>query len=284
MLVSTSILFANPDSFIGIKAFSVTIPESSDYSQFHTELFKRLQHEIIPHGIIPVLLHEADTVSCIAYAEGVIEMHNDVLTLLFRLTNHESEEETKLIALADRSKDEILDIMALKIRQFLEQNHTGRVRISSVPLDCDILLNGIRIGTTPAELVLEKGTYSVRLEKEFLSPYIDSIIIVPGNEAALQAQMQFSGHRVKPWAAAASLFTAATIVLWIVENNLHQDYRDLTHGTSQSEFNSQYNRYRNANYIRVGLLNASVLGWTVSAYQYTRNKALKRRIFGRESK
>ena len=103
-------------------------------------------------------------------------MHNGMPVVLFRLINQNDDgEETKLIPLSNRPIDEVLDLMTLKIRQFLEQNISGKVRISSVPLDCDILLNGIKIGTTPAELILEKGIYNIRLQREYLFPYQDSV-------------------------------------------------------------------------------------------------------------
>jgi hypothetical protein len=271
------------DSFIGINPFSINVSDSTAYTDLHKALFKRLQYELLPYGIKPALMDELKGQECVAIVGGRIEEISGTPVINFHLSSTmDSEDEIKRIPLTNHSIDEVLDLLALKTRYFLEQNVSGKVRISSVPLECDILLNGIKIGRTPAELVLEKGVYNVRLEREHLYTFTDTLIVAAGKETSLQAEMSYKGYRVRPWVIGSSLLTLCTAASWIIEHNLHLDYKRLPRGTPQDKFNSSYNRYRNANYLRISLLNSAILGWTVSGFQITRNKALKKRIFGRQ--
>lgn len=271
--------------FVGIKPLSIS-PDFKNYSEIHQLLFKRLHSEILPRGLMPLLLttDQAPPDSCEAVISGNIDSSENGPTYHFRLQNiHDGSEETKIIPLNGRDAEDIVEILTLTARRFLEQTISGRLRISSTPMDCNVLLNGIRIGTTPAELVLEHGKYRVRLERDNLIPFTDTVEVIPGKDVFLNATMRFKGYNSKPWFIGASLLSIVTTGLWITENRFHQDYQSLKQGTSQSKFDASYNRYRTTDYLRIGFLNGAVLSWTVTGYLFAKNRSLKNHIFGSTS-
>ncbi|MDO5576115.1 MAG: PEGA domain-containing protein [Fibrobacter sp.] len=262
-----------------IKPFVVNISDSLKYQQIHLALLKRLEYEIFPKAITLACGESSQNSSVVA--EGVIDTLDGTEVLIFRLSgNEELGKEEKLIPLRNNSIEELVDIMALKIRYFLDQNISGKLRISSRPLNCDVLLNGIKIGVTPAELVLEKGQYNIGISREHLYPWYDSVLIEPGREKHLNPSLEFEGHTTRPFVYSSAVLTLATIVTWVIESRAHDSYKNLPDGLPQSDYNRKWNRYRNANYIRIGLLNASIIGWTIGGFQWTRNRSLERKIFG----
>jgi hypothetical protein len=270
-------------SYIGINPFIITIADSSPYKNFHTKLHRRLQYELLPHGIKPVIIDSIKPEECVTVANGTIELTEENQPILrFELSGlMTSGEETKTIPLQNRTIDEVLDLLALKIRNFLEQNISGKLRISSTPLNCNIQLNGLSIGTTPAELTLERGLYTVKIQRDHLLAYTDTIEILSGKETSLQAAMKFEGSNVKPWVIGATAVTVCTIVSWIIESSLHNTYKNLEKGLPQSVYDNHYKPYQTTNYVRISLLNASILGWTISGFQIARNKTLEKTIFER---
>jgi len=278
-LLNVCIFGEKSESYILIKPFTVNSNDSLKYEQLHLALIKRLEYEILPRDVKPVSDETYKNYSVIV--EGVIDTLDGVLVLLFRLSgNEEQGKEEKLIPLRNHSIEDLLDIMALKIRYFLEQNISGRLRISSRPLNCDVFLNGVKIGVTPAELVLEKGQYKIGINRENLYPWSDSVVIEAGREKILNPSLEFQGYKIKPFIYTSAILSVATIVSWVIEFKLHESYKDLYVGLPQTDYDWHWNRYRNANYIRIGLFNATIAGWTICGFQWTRNRTLKRKIFG----
>ncbi len=273
------ILSADQNSYIGIRRFSIASPAMEFYQSIDVLLFQRLNFELLPHGVIPVLIKDTIPEECIALVGGSVEMIDSIPYIRFKVTgsgSNEKEEETKLISLHNQPIDAIVDILTLKIRHFLEQNVTGKLRISSKPLDCDVLLNGLKIGKTPLELVLEQGKYAVQLSRSFFSPFKDTVVLIPGRETILNASMRFEGHNLRPWIISGTLFTGCTILAQIVESQFRKDYMAQTTGNN---FSLYFEKYRTANYIKVGLLIPATTSWLISGYLYFQNRNLKKEIF-----
>lgn len=277
-------LLAESPSFLGIRQFNLNFDTDSS-STFHNldqSLYKRLILEPLPYGIKPVLLENDLQNGCVAVVSGSIEIINKVPTLHFVLSGSTPDgEEIKNIPIKELEIEQILDLMVLKIHYFLEQNISGILRISSTPLGCTVLLNGITVGITPAELTLEKGTYVLKLQHDYLHTFIDTVKINSGNQISVQPLMGFEGHRLKPWILSAALLTTSTTICWIIEKSLHKSYSNLDEGLDQSVYDKAFNKYRPVNYFRIGLLNASALCWTVNGFLIVRNISLKKKIFGK---
>lgn len=276
------VLFGDQNTFIGIRRFSISSPAMEFYQSIDVLLYQRLNFELLPHGVKPILIGDTIPGECIAFASGSVEMIDSLPFLTFKVTgsgSNENEEETKQISLNNQPVDAIVDILALKIRHFLEQNITGKLRISSTPLDCDIFLNGVKIGKTPAELVLEHGKYAVQLRRTYFSPFKDSAVVLPGRESALSASMRFEGHNLQPWIITATIFTGCAIAAQIIESQFRKNYLAQSTG---SDFNLYFERYQAANIIKIGLLIPVATTWTISAYHFFQNKALRKEIFADE--
>ncbi|MCX7727085.1 MAG: PEGA domain-containing protein [Chitinispirillaceae bacterium] len=274
-------LYASENLYIGIQRFTIKEEAVSYYSSFDVLLFQRLNFELLPRGIKPILL-TTDTIpsECIAIASGIVEMVEQEPYLLFKIRGtgiNSSEEETKKIPLKDQSVDGVVDIMVLKIRHFLEQNISGKLKISSVPLDCEIFLDGIKIGKTPADLILAQGNYKISIEREFFWPYRDSLTIIPGKETSVFAELKFRGYMVKPWLVSALFFSSATIVAQILELKFRRDYLSLRKERRES-FEVAFERYKTANQLKIGMLIPTSISWSIYFYGTYHNRILKRQI------
>lgn len=273
-------LQAKSNSYIGIKRFAITSSVSEYYNSLDILLFQRLNFELLPRGIKPVLIADSLNMNCIATVQGTLEIIADEPMLIFSISGISgSEEETKKIAIKEQSPDAIVDIMAIKVRHFLEQNISGKLRISSVPLDCDLLLNGIKIGKTPAELVLEQGMYTIEIQREYLLPYRDTVSILPGQETSLAKTLQFKGHALKPWVIGGLLFTGSFIVSQIVESHFRAEYSVKNAAMGTDYFNTKWKQYRTANTIKIAFLIPMATTWTITGYQILENRSLKKHIF-----
>lgn len=273
---------AEGTSFIGIRSFKIELEDSILYRDLHLHLYKRLSFEPLPYGVKPSILENDLESNYIAVASGSINIENQIPTLHFVLKgpSHDGEE-IKNVPLKGLEVEQIVDIMVLKIRYYLEQNISGILRISSTPLGCTVLLNGITVGTTPAELTLEKGSYTLKLQHDYLHTFIDTVEINSGNHISVQPMMRFEGHRLKPWLLCATILTLSTTISWIAENSLHRSYSSLEEGLDQPVYDKAFNKYKPVNYLRIGLLNASALCWTVNGFLIVRNISLKKKIFGK---
>lgn len=271
---------AETNSCIGIKEFIANEQGAAGIDNLQLALLKRLSYELLPRGITPVIIDSTPT-NCVAVAYGFFELQKEEPVLRFILTGlNGTGDEVKIIPLRDRSSQELLDILSLKIRHFLEQNISGKLRISSTPLGCNILLNGIKIGATPAELILEQGAYGIRIEGDYLYPYFDSITVQPGGESVIAASMRFQGYRTAPWLASAALFSLCSFTGLAIETYYHKQYNSIRKNASQNEYNHYYDRYRIANYGKIGFLNAAALSWTIYGYQFARNRTIEKKLFG----
>ncbi len=273
---------AECSSFIGIRSFKVEVEDSILYRDLHLHLYKRLSFEPLPYGIKPAILENDPVNNYMAVASGSIDVENQVPTLHFVLksSSHDGEE-IKNIPLKGLEFEQIVDVMVLKIRYYLEQNISGILRISSTPLGCTVLLNGITVGTTPAELTLEKGSYILKLQHDYLYNFTDTVEIKSGNHVSVQPTMRFEGHRLKPWILCATILTLSTTISWIAENSLHRSYSSLEEGLEPPVYDKAFRKYKPVNYLRIGLLNASSLCWTVNGFLIVRNISLKKKIFGK---
>jgi hypothetical protein len=268
---------AKTGSYIGIKRFTLPPDISVYYTSMDIQLFQRLNFELLPQGIKPIILEDSIPEGCIAIASASVETVDSSFVLNFKIRGISGGEETKSIPL-DNPADVVVDILALKIRHYLEQNVSGKLLISSTPLDCNVFLNGVQIGKTPVEFILEEGTYSVKLEKEYLYPFHDSVVINPGKELSLSASMRFEGHRLQPWAVTASIFTCCAVASQLIETRFRNDYRSLRE-VGQDEFDRYFYRYQLANLMKFIFLVPAATTWTISGYIVFDNHALKKRIF-----
>ena len=280
-LLPSTVFSEESNSYIGIKRFTISSPAMEYYQSLDVLLYQRLNFDILPHGLVPVLVTDSIPSDCIALASGSVEIVDSLPFLIFNISgigSNAHEEETKKIPLDNQPVDAIVDMMSLKIRHFLDQNISGRVRISSNPMNCNIYLNGVKIGNTPAELTLEQGRYAVRLQREYFLPYKDSIMVSPGRETNLSAGMEFEGHKLRPWVASATILSISTLLLQLAESYFHSSYMSLT-PEEGDKFEPYFNRYKTTNFIKIVVLIPTVTTWTISASHYFENKKLKQRIF-----
>jgi hypothetical protein len=265
--------------YIGIKLFTSEIG-IEDFSSLEKNLYKRLIREALPRDLKPVLLDKTPCDSCEVLVSGEFIKRNDNLIFHLNLENTiDFSQESKVIPLSKKTPDDVIEMLVITINRFLEQSISGKLRISSVPLDCDIFLNGMKIGKTPAELVLEHGNYRINLEHEYLYPFSDSIQVISGKQVNLETTMRFRGYNCKPWITGSTVLTLLSAVAWVTEYRFHKSYLSLDKNSQQDIFDRYYNRYRTANYIKIGLLNGTALGLTISGYLVSRNHSLKSKIF-----
>ena len=197
----------------------------------------------------------------------------------FIRNRNQKEEDVKKLIITDYTADEIIDLLSLKVNHFLERNVSGKLFLSSTPSDCDVLLNGVKVGQTPAEFILEKGRYSIQLQREYLQTYKDSVIIDAGKEISLAPTMQFEGLKTRPWLISALVFTGCTLAAQAIEYKFYKDYKDLTWDNSEAQFDRYFNRYWMANIVKVSLLLPTAATWSLSGYSYFENQALRNKIF-----
>lgn len=274
-----SICYSSSNSYIGIKQFTVDSAVAS-WEDLGSELYQRLNFELLPRGIKPILLTDSIPSSCVAVASGSIRIVDNLPVLNFRIINiRQNEEDVKKLVIEDYTEDELIDILALKVHHFLEQNVSGKLRLSSTPFDCDFYLNGVKIGKTPAELILEQGTYAIQLQREYLQTHKDSVTINPGKEVFLSPVLKFQGLETAPWFISALVFTTCTIIAQVIELHYEKEYNALKYYNTLEEFNRHFNNYRNANIAKVALLIPTATTWTLSGYSFLENRSLKRRIF-----
>ena len=279
--VTTDSLANESRTYIGIQPFTISTPALDYYRSLDVLLFQRLNFEVLPHQVSPLLIRDTIPEECIALASGSIEIIDSLPFLLFTIRGRGSnvyEEESKKIPLSGQPVDAIVDAMALKMHHFLEQNISGNLRINSNPLDCSIYLNGIKIGNTPAELSLGQGRYALRLQRPYFHPFRDSVSIIAGRDTLISADMLFEGHRVKPWIISAGILTLSTILLQAAESYFQSEYLSISDDRGDL-FDPYFNRYKTANIIKITLLIPTVTTWTMALSNFLENRSLKNRIF-----
>lgn len=246
-----------------------------------SQLSNRINNEIGIDNITAVASKTIDSARSIALVQGAAKVvENNRLQLIVKLSSLKTQNEvTNEIPLNGKSQDDVIDIIIIKLRHFLEQNTSGKLIISSIPLDCSIYLNGIRSGRTPTELTIDKGVHIIQLEGDHLKMFRDTVKINPGQEVRIQKLMEFNGNATRPWIYAASLATLGTIISGIYEYKYHKPYKQFHLPTDP--YDNYYKPYRTAYYTRLTFLNISALTWTIAIYQISSNYRLKTRIFGK---
>ncbi|MBN1757242.1 MAG: PEGA domain-containing protein [Chitinispirillaceae bacterium] len=268
-------------TLIGIKRFTIASPAMDYYQSLDVLLYQRLNFEILPHGVTPFLIQDTVPQECIAIATGSIDIVDSLPILTFTITGLDEntpEEESKKISLNNQPVDAVVDVMTLKMRNFLEGNISGKVNITSKPKDCSIFLNGIRIGATPAELTLKQGKYALRLQRDYFLPFKDSIMISPGRETIVKADLQFEGHRLQPWIISGTVLAIATLAFQIAETYYQSAYLSLTPEEGDL-FDPYFNRYKTANILKITFLIPTITAGTISISNFLENRSLKKRLF-----
>lgn len=272
--------FSTSESYIGIKQFKVDSTLIGQWDSLDIQLYQRLNFELLPRGIKPLLIYDSIPEACVAIASGTVDVIDSTPQLQFVIGNrNRKEEDVKKLSIADYTVDEVIDLLSLKVHHFLERNVSGKLLLSSTPSDCDVLLNGVKIGQTPAEFILEKGRYSIQLEREYLKTFRDSIIIDAGKEITLAPAMKFEGLKTRPWLVSALIFTGCTLVSQVVEYKFNRDYEALTWDNTEEEFDRYFNRFWMANIIKVSFLLPTAATWSLFGYSYFENQALKKKIY-----
>lgn len=275
LLVYSSVLCG---SYVGICVLPGNPAENHGMTEFPNKLQKRLQFEHLMGGVTPVIINNSQCDSCIAVVCGDVRMVDSTRLFHLRLSDNSGTNiDEKDFPLSLYSIDDIVDLGILKINNFLERKFFVKVRISSMPLDCDLYLNGVKVGVTPAELSLENGRYRVSLEHEYCGVYRDSLILSPGKDIDLNAILKFKGYPAKPFLTGSIVLSLVTGCVWLTEYSLHKKYSALPPGSSL--FNNYFKRYQTANYIRIGLLNTGVLSWSFTGFFSIKNHSLKRKLF-----
>jgi hypothetical protein len=185
----------------------------------------------------------------------------------------------KIITMSDMEKEDIAQIILLKLKDFLEESMLGRLNIISLPLGMEITLDQKSVGTTPKEIFLKTGRYSVELSGKYLVPYKDKIEMAPGKTVNIKANMEFKGYPTSLWVIGSAATTWELMVIWVLEKGLYQDYRSSFDNLSPTGKEVAYDHYNHARYLRVALLGLAGMGWLGSGFCYLSNKNLKKRYF-----
>jgi hypothetical protein len=277
LLIRSSVLCG---SYFGICVLTGDPAVNYGITEFPKKLQKRLRFEHLTGGVTPIIINSTRCDSCIAVVCGSINTTDSISFFHFKLSDNSGINfDEKDFPLSLYSVDDIVDLGVLKINNFLERKFFVKVRISSMPLDCELYLNGVKVGVTPSELTLENGRYRVSLEHEYCGVYRDSLFLSPGKDIDLNATLKFKGYPAKPFLAGTVLLSLATVGVWLAEYNLHKQYFALPLGSSVSTFNTSYKRYQTANYIRIGLLNTGAVSLFFTSFLTIKNERLKRKLF-----
>ncbi|HEX2958464.1 MAG TPA: PEGA domain-containing protein [Chitinispirillaceae bacterium] len=252
-------------SYLGICVLTGDSSQNHDIRELPKKLQKRLQFEHLAGGVLPVIIDGTRCDSCIALVYGEVIKIDSSRYLHLRISDNSGLNiDEKDFPLSSYSIEDIIDLGVLKINTFLERKYFVKVRVSSMPLDCDLYLNGVKVGVTPSELTLENGNYRVSLEHEYCAVYRDSLTILPGKDVDLNATLDFKGFQTKPLLFGSVFLSLATAGFWLAEYTYHKEYLGLDKGSR--EFNNYFKRYQAANYIRIGLLNTGVLSWSFTGF------------------
>jgi hypothetical protein len=267
-------------SYVGICVLNSDPAGNHEVTEFPKKLQKRLQFEHLVGGVTPIIINNSRCDSCIAVVCCDVRVVDSTRFLHLKLSDNSGTNiDEKDFPLSLYSVDDIVDLGILKINNFLERKLFVKVRISSMPLDCDLYLNGVKVGVTPAELSLENGRYRVSLEHEYCGVYRDSLMLSPGKDFDLNATLKFKGYPAKPFLTGSIVLSFVTGGVWLTEYSLYKKYFALPQGTSRRTFNNYFKRYQTANYIRIGLLNTGVLSWSFTGFFSIKNHSLKRKLF-----
>lgn len=278
---------AGPDEAIAIFRFS-SIPGDTQYAGLHREIENKLNDELLSTSFKINLVDDTFSQATdqaglkqkdyriIVFGEVNNPRHSLVLKLLDAKTG---EGQGKSIPLGSYSMEDLVKIIVLKIRDYIEGAFFGKINIYSVPLGCEVYLNGIKTGVTPREFFLKSGEYTLGINGERLKNFKQKITLHPGQTVDIKATLDFSGYPTAYWMAGSLFFTVLCGVAWGLEYYFHQKYLDLPRFSTQAEFEDSFGIYRTMNYTRISLLNIAAIGWGGTGFCYFTNRAIKKRIF-----
>jgi len=190
-------------------------------------------------------------------------------------------EQEKTIAVSTMEKEDIAQIILLKLKNFLEQGMLGRLNITSSPLGLSIDLDHRPSGITPKEFFLRSGRYQVELDGKYLVPYQEEIDVVPGKTINIRPEMEFKGYPTHYWFLGAAITTWELLVAYVLERSDYHTYQDAAAGRGITDKNSAYRSYRNARYVRIGVLGLAGAGWIGTGFCYFSNKSIKKHYFNK---
>jgi hypothetical protein len=289
LLMAAAVLCAQtPDTsseILGVFQFENTLKDSQ-FNEFHLYLSGKLGKELSAGLILkawPLPFNDffkndtAKRQNIRIALFGRFEYGRDnTPTLNFKIMDLKAgASQEKLIAVNYMEKEDIAQIVMLKLKNFLEQSMLGRLNITSLPLGLPIALDQKPAGVTPKEFFLKSGAYAVEVTGQYLVPYREEIEMVPGKTVNLKAAMEFKGYPTSLWFLCASAATWELMVIWVLENGLHDDY--LTSANKDDAFE----RYQNTRYLRYGILGVAGMGWIGTGFCYFSNKNLKKRYFNK---
>jgi hypothetical protein len=277
---------------LGIEPFGNMVPAKTEFDGFHLGVYEKLQIEGTREGVRPVLVADGDSTECEYYVRGTVDSSMQGYILILSLGDYaRAQNESKVIPVGGKTREELLDFIALQIRYFLEHSLLSDVSISSIPLGCNVAVNGKKSGKTPLELLLKPGHYVLNISHSYFYPFTDSLFVTPRQKAAIRAEMKFRGANSGGWCAAAVVFSALAATAVIAEYRFHKDYLDVPRfrpddngyeRTGQEEYNRKFLRYKNMTYARSGLLGISGISWSVTAVNFFRNKSIKKKLYSNE--
>jgi hypothetical protein len=264
----------------------------SEFSDLHSKLLRKLEHEFMGQRIRSVVKADKDSSTCEYYISGTIDSSMQGYILILNIGDYTmSEGESKVIPIEGKNIDELLDLIVVRIRYFIEHSLLSTVSVSSNPLGCDVAVNGKKSGKTPTELLLKPGQYAINVSNRYFQPFNDSIFVTPRQRADIKAEMVFRGSNVTGWVITASVFSALTIGAAAAEYKFHKDYLNVPRfcdesqaggdyeRCSQEEYNAGFNRYRLAGYAAIGLAGASGITLSISGFNFFRNKSVKKSLY-----
>ena len=267
-------LFGSEPEIIGIFLFENFLPDTQ-FNNFHSLLVKKVEPEMYASELQLKTwnlkfseIFKNDSAkranNRIAVFGKFFKGNDNTKALNFQILDMKKGiEEGKTIPLSYMEKDDIAQIILLKLKNFLEKSVLGKLNVSSTPLGLNIKLNKKNSGKTPKEFFLKAGRYSLQITGKHLSPFKMDLKISPGKTLNIREKMEFKGCPTKYWLLGSIIATWQLIVIWRQENML--DTSD--------------DKYRYSRYARIGLLGLSGIGWTGTGFCYFSNKSAKKRIF-----
>src|SRR3989339_93958 len=192
------------------------------------------------------------------------------------IENVQHIEETKEVLFDNVNAGDIADIVVLKLKNYLESNVLGKINITSTPLECDILVDSVWIGKTPKETILRTGNYDLLLQRKYLAPFNRKIVVLPGRSVEVNTEMEFNGYHTEYWLLGSLVGTWQCAVALVLEQRLRKEAGNALEGPD-------YNRYENASYIRITIMNLAILGWIGTGFCYFSNRMHKYALFHENS-
>ncbi len=226
---------------------------------------------------LPVAIRSSGANNLIAWGSLDLIDNKEMMTLFFydvqqRRLFH------KRIPLPGREKEELMDIVCMKIHALMQEVWLGTLEIKTIPVETSVRINGFLAGATPLELTLARGTYQIHLEKEYFEPLDDKVEIKPGVRQLKEYHLQFTGFNTRPYLYAALGLSILTIGSKIHENSLHNQYQNMAQGLPKSEYDRKFDDYKKFNYLTLISLNVSTVFYGIAIYGVIKNRELRKNL------